>query len=171
MQKTSKTYKKISECYKQILTGKMLCIDPSTGSKSSNPGYAWYEKGELIESGEIIVDKEANRNVRLYEIARCLREDFDDPDVMVIEYIPPVTYKKGLKMNNISIMALQKAIGAIISSKLVPHFLEIPAVSWKVYKPHNYKKTDAWDAVCLGLCALAVSKDIEEDLKVKRNKT
>lgn len=154
----SKTYQRIRPIRNKILKGKMLCIDPSTGSKSSQPGYAWYDNGKLIESGEIIVDITADRNTRLYEIARCIREDFDKPDVLVVEYIPPMTYRgRANQMNSMSLMALQKAIGAIIGARPVDHLLEIPAASWKAWKPDNYKKTDEWDAICLGLCALGLA--------------
>ena len=51
--KKSKTELAIEQCYQIILSGKILCVDPSTGSKSSRPGFAWYESGELKESGTI----------------------------------------------------------------------------------------------------------------------
>jgi hypothetical protein len=164
MSKQSKTYKRIEPIADIILTGKLLCIDPSTGSKSSVPGYAWYEKGKLVESGEILVDIGGDRNTRLSEISRCIREDFDKPDVLVVEYIPPITYKGGgNQMNNISIMALQKAVGAIIGARPVSHFVEIPASSWRKYKPKDYIKSDVADAECIGLCAIGLAKLSKED--------
>jgi len=159
----SKTYQKIKPIRNVILKGNLLCIDPSTGSKSSNPGYAWFENGKLIESGEIIVDVTGNRNERLYEIARCIREDFAVPDVLIVEYIPPMTYKgRTNQMNTVSLMALQKAIGAIIGAVKVKHLLEIPAASWRAWKPDNYVKTDEMDAICLGLCAIGLAR-LEKD--------
>ena len=155
--KNSKTYKKIAPVSNEILTGKLLAIDPSTGSQSSQPGYAWFEAGELKESGEIDVDISGDRNTRLAEISRCLREDFDQPDVLVVEYIPPVTYGSGIRMNKVSLMALQKAIGAIIGARLVDHCIEIPSASWRAWKPDNYVKSDEMDAICLGLCAIGLA--------------
>lgn len=163
MAKKTKTYQAIEKCYKEILTGTMLCIDPSTGSKSSRPGYAWYEKGHLKESGEITVDLGANRSKRLYEISRCVREDFPKPDILVVEYIPPVSYKgTATRMNTVSLMALQKAIGAIMAAHPFEHLLEIPASAWRVYKPDNYEKTDEFDAICLGICAVETALKIQE---------
>lgn len=164
--KTSKTYQAVSKCYREILEGTMLAIDPSTGSKSSRPGFAWYKGGKLIESGEIIVDLKANRSKRLYEIARTVRDDFEKPDVLVVEYIPPVSYRgRSTSMNGLSLMALQKAIGAIIGAHPFEHLLEIPASAWRKYKPDEYVKTDEWDAICLGLCAVETAKLVKKSKK------
>jgi hypothetical protein len=142
----------------------MLAIDPSTGSKSSRPGFAWYEAGVLKESGEISVDLKANRSKRLYEIARTVREEFPVPDVLVVEYIPPVTYRgSATKMNGVSLMALQKAIGAIIGAHPFEHLLEIPAAAWRKYKPEDYVKTDEWDSIVIGLCAVETAKQVKRD--------
>lgn len=162
--KQSKTYLSISKCYREVLEGTMLCIDPSTGSKSSRPGFAWYEKGVLKESGEIIVDLKENRSKRLYEIARTVREDFPKPDVLVVEYIPPVTYRTSEHgMDGVSLMALQKAIGAIIGAHPFEHLLEIPASAWRKYKPDDYIKSDEWDAIVLGICAVETANQIYKD--------
>lgn len=161
--KKSKTYEAISKCYREILEGTMLAIDPSTGSKSSRPGFAWYEAGVLKESGEIQVDLKANRSKRLYEIARTVREEFPVPNVLVVEYIPPVTYRgSATKMNGVSLMALQKAIGAIIGAHPFEHLLEIPAAAWRKYKPEDYQKTDEFDAITLGICAIETAKLVEK---------
>ena len=161
MNKTTKTYKSIEPIADIILEGTMLCIDPSTGSQSSMPGFALYEKGIKIESGIIEVDPTLNRSLRLYEISRCVREDFKDIDVLTVEYIPPVTYKGKGGMNSVSIMALQKSIGAIMAALPFEHLLEIPAASWKVYKPKEYEKTDEWDAICLGLCVVGIAEFVK----------
>ena len=162
--KKTKTYESVEQCWQEVLTGTMLCIDPSTGSKSSRPGFAWYEKGELKESGEIIVDLKANRSKRLYEIAKTVREDFPLPDILVVEYIPPVTYRgSGHGMNGVSLMALQKAIGAIIGAHPFEHLLEIPASAWRKYKQEWYEKSDEHDAITLGICAIETAKLVKFD--------
>jgi hypothetical protein len=162
MNKKTKTYQSIIPCYDKILTGTMLCIDPSTGSRSSLPGFALFENGQLFESGVITVDINLNRSKKLYEISRTIREDFDPPDVLVVEYIPPVTYGTGNRMNGVSLMALQKAIGSIIAAHPVEHLLEIPASAWRNYKPDNYIKSDEMDAITLGLCAVSIAKHIKD---------
>ncbi len=161
MNKTTKTYQAIKPLAKLLVEGKVLCIDPSTGSQSSMPGFAYYEAGVLKERGIIKVDHRLNRSLKLYEIARTIREEFPVPDVLIVEYIPPVSYKGG--MNSVAVMALQKAIGAIMGAHPFEHLLEIPASAWKSYKPEAYEKSDDWDAVCLGLCALTVASEIIQE--------
>jgi len=170
MNKNTKTYAAIESMWRTILNGTMLCIDPSTGSRSSRPGFAWYDKGVLKESGEITVDMEAHRSKKLYEISRTIREDFPLPDILVVEYIPPVTFRTGIKMNKVALMALQKAIGAIMAAHPFDNLLEIPPTSWRSYKPANYVKTDEMDAVCLGLCAVGVAKDIQQEYEKQERK-
>ena len=163
MNKKTKTYKAIEPLVDVILDKTMLCIDPSTGSQSSMPGFALFEKGIKVESGIIEVDHKLNKSLRLYEISRCIREDFKDIDLLVVEYIPPVGYKGG--MNSISLMALQRSIGAIVASLPFENLLEIPAASWKAYKPEEYEKTDEWDSICLGLCAIAIATYVKVEGK------
>ena len=171
MNKTTKTYQAIKPLVKILTRGKVMCIDPSTGSTSSMPGYAYYEKGVMMESGIIEVDHRLNSSLRLYEIARTIREDFPVADLLIVEFIPPVTYVGG--MNSIALMALQRSIGAIVSAHPYEHLLEIPASAWKSYKPEGYVKSDEWDAVCLGNCAITVAHEIlaEDDMKPKVKKT
>lgn len=170
--KTSKVYINIKQLKDVILTGKILAIDPSTGSRSSMPGFAWFENGKLIESGEINVDFTDERHEKLYEIARTIREDFSEPDLIIIEYIPPVRYGRG-GMNNISIMALQKSIGAILSARKIKYMLEVPAITWRNYKKPDYYKSDVKDAETLGYCAIGIAEFInktDNEKKIKKAK-
>lgn len=167
--KTTKLYKAMLKCYNEVLDGTFLAIDPSTGSKSSVPGYALFEKGQLVESGEIITDIHANRSKRLYEISRTIREEFPKPDVLAVEYIPPVSYKGSAnRMNSTSLMALQKAIGAILVAHPVDHLVEVPAITWGKYKPEDYVKTDEYDALSIGYCVIAHAKFIKEIKEKKK---
>lgn len=164
MNTKSKTYQKIKPLAKLITTGKLLCVDPSTGSQSSMPGFAWYNKGELEESGVIEVDARLNRSLRLYEISRTIKEEFPKPDILIVEYIPPVRYKGG--MNSNALMALQKAIGAIMAAHPFENLLEIPEAAWRSHKPEKYIKSDEWDAITLGICAINIAKQvIQEETK------
>lgn len=162
MNKKTKTYQKIKPLASLILNGKVLCIDPSIGSAASRPGYAWYENGELVESGEIVNRLSDNKSKRLFEIAETIRTDFPVPDVLVVEYIPNNVYKRS-KMNSIGIASLQRAIGAILGARPFEHLLEIPTVSWMHYRPDDYKKTDEWDAIVMGICVVSVARQIIED--------
>ena len=169
MNKNTKTYQSIKPLASLILDGKILCIDPSTGSQSSMPGFAWYEKGKLVECGTIEVDYRLNRSLRLYEIARTIREDFPVPDILIVEYIPPVSYRGG--MNSVAVMALQKSLGAIIGALPFQNLIEIPTSAWKKYKTEDYVKSDEWDAITIGRCAVEVAKEIlEEPDKIEEEK-
>ena len=163
MNKKSKTYQRIKPLVETILTQNMLCIDPSTGSYSSMPGYALFKKGKKIESGIIEVDPKLNKSLKLYEIARTIREDFSDTaiDLLVVEYIPPMSFKGG--MSGVAIMSLQKSIGAIMGAMPFTNLLEIPVASWKAFKPKDYVKTDEYDSICLGLCAIGIATWIVEN--------
>lgn len=156
--KTTKTYKQIEPLSELITTGRMLCIDPSTGSTSSKPGFAVYNQGELLEAGEIDLDVKMNRSKRLYEISRTIREEFQLADILCVEYIPPVSYRGG--MNSNAIMALQKAIGAILAAQPFEYLLEIPASAWKQAKDDDYYKSDMMDSVYLGKYVIDLAEHI-----------
>ena len=159
--KKSKTFIKVSKLTDPILNGKMLAIDPSTGSASSMPGYALYENAELVESGIFEIDPR-RRNYRFYDIARILREEFPPVDLLAVEYIPAIRYKGGVSQT--TVMKLGKAVGAILSAKEWPNIIEVPTASWKWHKPDNYEKTDEWDAITIGLCCINLAREaIEEE--------
>ena len=159
MNPNSKTYKKIKPLAPLILSGKILSVDPSTGSAGSMPGYACFTKGKLIESGILEVNYRQKTHLKLYEIAKSIREEFEMPDILLVEQISIVIYK-GSKISPFGMSSLQRSIGAIIGARPFPNLIEIPAASWKKYKPDNYIKTDEFDSVSIGLCAIEVAKEI-----------
>lgn len=154
--KLAKYKQMIKDCADCCLTGRMLAVDPSTGSKSSMPGYAIFDKGELVESGIITVDLAGNRSERLYEINRTLREDFTGPfDVVAVE---SAGFFIG-KMNPASIISLQRAIGAIIAAHPVKCLVEVPSNVWQKHAYKGYIKGDEQDAICIGLCVINTAKE------------
>jgi hypothetical protein len=156
----------IAEAANLIVTGRLLAIDPSVGSANSMPGYAVFEAGKLVENGTIQVDHKEPVSKRLHEINRCLREDFERPDVVAIE-MPPLINLRGMghRMNAVSRAGLQRGIGAAIAAWPVDHIVEIPPASWSKFKPADYVKGDAQDALVIGLAvlALAARTPIKED--------
>ena len=149
----------IAQAASQILTGRLLAIDPSVGSANSMPGYAVFEAGVLVENGTIQVDFRQPVSKRLHEINRCLREDFDCPDVVAIE-MPPLINLRGLghRMNAVSRAGLQRGIGAAIAAWPVDHIVEIPPASWAKFKTETYVKSDAADALTIGLAVIALAQ-------------
>ena len=71
-----------------ILKGTVIAIDPSCISSSSVPGWAVYRKGILESSGTIEgISPYVDLNRRLMYIGRYIRENFEEPDVLVLEKI------------------------------------------------------------------------------------
>lgn len=142
---------------------KVLAIDPSSGA-SSPVGYAIFEDGELVESGVIEVPK-GNGSERLHHINECLRNDFEKPDVLVVEMIPRVRILKPV---------LTQSVGAIMSAWPCSEFVEVPVRSWKAYVEANpeatkgYEKGDEWDAIVIGLTYLSGSVNIEHNRKTRK---
>lgn len=153
--KTPRYMKAIIDCADCILTGTLLAIDPSTGSKSSMPGFAVFQKGELIESGIIKVDLKGNRAQKLYQINHTLRTDFGAPDVVAVESAGYFISK----MNPASIISLQRAIGAVIAAWPVKCLVEVPSNVWQRYVPANYVKGDEMDAVAIGMCVIYKARE------------
>lgn len=149
MIRLSKTDQSIDNYKHLVLKSYILCVDPSTGSSSSLPGYAIYESGKLKESGVIQVPLGASKNKRLYEIRRTLQEEFKVPDILVIEHIQSVLFP-GSKMNSDSLAGLQRGVGAILSAFNVDNVIEVSPVAWKRIIDEDYKKSDEADAVYMG---------------------
>lgn len=168
MSKRSKTklpkYKlAIQDCTDVILNGTLLAIDPSTGSKSSMPGFAVFIKGELVESGTIEVDLAGNRAQKLYQINHILRTDFKAPDVVAVENI---SYFVG-KMSPASVVSLQRAVGAIVAAWPVKCLVEVPSNAWQKHQFAGYFKSDANDSICIGLTCINIAKEFLNEQKLK----
>ena len=164
---TSKAVKEIQGCYAEILNGRILCIDPSVGSGSSMPGYAIYEKGEKVDSGIIEVEAvKKHVGFRLQEIGKCLREEFGEFDVLVIEDIPPFRAGKGIRHGaRKSHVSLLKSVGCIFGAAQFKHLVNIHPRTWQKWKDDDYTKSDHADAVYIGIAALGMAKLIEEKNK------
>ena len=143
-----------------LLTGTVVCIDPSIGSKSSQPGYAVYIKGELEDSGFIDLGTAATGTVaqRLHKFRMTLELDFPTPDIVVVERI--VINPKAVGYNNVSVLKLNQAVGVTMSQWDVP-VIEVSPMSWKATAKtlDNYEKSDEWDSVALGWCCLTKAKE------------
>jgi hypothetical protein len=137
-----------------ILNGSILSIDPSSGSKNSQPGYAIYRAGQLVDSGFIAVKAGEALHKRLFYLGNCLREQFEKPDVVVTENIPPFFPKEGeSRFFNMSIVSLQRAVGVVQAAFDVP-VIEVAPITWRKNIPDNYRKTDEADAIMLGLTVI-----------------
>lgn len=134
----------------RILSGYVLAVDPSSGGKSM-PGYAIYRAGKLEDSGIVEVEPGMPRD-RLYEINRSFREDFPEPDVLVIEnvqFMPSGTGSAAFGFTK-ALVSLQRGIGAILSAYPNPKLVEIAPVTWRRFLPTGYQKSDENDAIMMG---------------------
>lgn len=137
-----------------IASGEMLCIDPSSGSSGSLPGYALFRAGQLVDAGTISIPRGGRAiHSRLWLLRNALETEFKKPDILCVELIAPVIPTgKGTFLHK-SAAALIKSVGAILSCWDVP-VIEPSPMSWHAVAPKDYVKSDAKDAQMLGWCAL-----------------
>lgn len=130
------------------MAGAILSIDPASGA-GSMPGFAYFANGRLVESGVIEVPRGRKMHQRLQYIGKCLREDFQKPDVLVIEEVPP--------FHNKASIVLFKAMGAIIASVDCAAMLSVTPSAWHALAKtfdFEYTKSDEKDAIILGYTAM-----------------
>lgn len=132
--------------YRQLLlNGRVVVMDPSSGSRESMPGYAVAVGGKLAEAGTIRLPLEAELHVRLQALRKCLTTQFDNPDVLVVENLPP--FVNGF---NKSILSLHKSVGVIIASFDCHALVEVAPSMWHKFEPENgYHKSDVNDAIIM----------------------
>lgn len=160
---------KIDEYRDVILTGKILSIDPSVGSASSMPGYAIAEEGILVESGLIKLPIHLPLHLRLAELGRVLREDFESPDLIILEYIGGYAFGP-LRYNINAYHSLIKAAGVASSATYTEKLIEVPPSVWKKYTDEDYVKGDEADAVYLLKYVLMAAKGTLPEPKVFERK-
>ena len=143
----SRLHKQLQDHVETLRTGTLLAIDPSSGSQSSQPGYAIFKAWQLLDSGIIRIKPRAALSNRLFELADALRQDFDTPDILATEGISIIMSGSGFA--GPGMVSLQRAIGVVQSCFPVP-CLEVAPVTWRKYIPSTYIKTDENDAIMIG---------------------
>jgi hypothetical protein len=145
---------------KLITTGHVLAIDPSVGSKDSQPGYSYWIAGELEDSGLIHLGSAATGSIpqRLHRLRTTLEAEWA-PDILVVERIV-INIKAAKSYHGPAVLKMNQAIGACMSQWGVPT-IEVSPMSWKATAKRwgRYEKSDENDAIALGMCV--VDKAIE----------
>jgi len=142
-----------------ISQGYMLCLDPSCGSSSSMPGYAIYRAGEFVESGVIYVVPQWPLHIRLQAIGQCLRSEFGEPDVAVVESIPVRAIGRGRSRRGHA--SLLQAVGAMICSVNCSNVIYIDPRIWHRHTQEGWSKGDASDAQAMGNCVIEILGEIQ----------
>ena len=145
-----------------ILKGTMLCVDPSSGSAGSMPGYAVYVNSCLVESGTLKVNHKMEIGTRLRQIVELLGalEDRLHPDLLVIERI------RGNRAHNY----LRWACGVIVAALTCPH-IELCISTWRAWiDKATYDKGDEADACQFGLAMIKLANGEQLPKKVRTKK-
>jgi hypothetical protein len=155
--KPTKLSQSVKKCAKELTTGTVLAIDPSIGSQSSSMGYAVYKAGQLIDAGKLDIRSSLSKHKKLRMIRDCLMTEFENPDVLVIEWIPPMRINKGGPQAGSLTQGwvnLHQAAGAAMASVETNHVVEVAPVTWRKYINSEYEKGDVADAVLIGYAAI-----------------
>jgi hypothetical protein len=141
------------ETHEDILAnGRVLSIDPSSGSAGSMPGYAYCVGGVLLEAGTFDIELREVSG-RLWAFAEALRRDFAGKvDLLIIEEIPPFMQSAGSSFRSRSVVNLHMSVGAALGVFGLHPVIYVPPAAWHadVKKlPFDYKKGDDTDACML----------------------
>jgi len=137
----------------KLLEGRILAIDPSSGGISkygagSQCGWAIFNKGQLEDSGIIMMDHGKPKEIRLKKLGDCLRLEFGDTfDVLVIEKIAS---------GRMTHESLINACGAFMSNLDADSMIEVNVKSWQAIasRAGGWKKDDEYDAIYIGLATI-----------------
>jgi len=147
----SNIYDQIKGHKKEILEGTMLAIDPSSSSARSDPAWALFHKGKLVESGIIPVDKKQP----IYE---KLREQFDWIYGMYGEGLDVIAVEKIRKGH----AYLRWSSCLAFLACRAPLVLELSPVTWHNFVGDNYDKSDEQDAITIGECIVHLATKLKE---------
>jgi hypothetical protein len=169
---STKLYKSVSQHVEAVLGGRMLVLDPSIGSDSSQPGYAIREAGQLTDSGVIDMPRYEDRSRRLWYLRQTLQQQFTEKfDVVVIEDIPTHRFSRGrggrVFANAKAQIPLHKAVAVIESCFSCPVIFIAP-VTWHSFAPLDYIKSDESDAIVMSHAVVEVAKHVKQRAEGKR---
>lgn len=157
--KQTQAQQSITSCKSLILSGTLLAIDPSSGSRGSMPGYAFFRAGVCEEWGIIQLDHKQSLKEKLWNLGNWLRVKYPKVDVLIMENIPPFMSSAGTGFKNAAVVNLHKSIGAVFSAVYSSMCIEVTPQSWHAWLRHKgledtYDKNDANDALILALYTL-----------------
>jgi hypothetical protein len=157
--KTSKVYSDVKDNLTLVMKGKLLAVDPSIGSTSSMPGWAFYDAGELIESGTLSINPKQSVWARLQDLARLIRQLYKHfgIDILVYEDIPSQRQGGGNANAHASLLKAQGAIMAVPGPRA---YVGIMPISWKRMARSTYVKSDEADAVEIGWIVINIAQYI-----------
>lgn len=160
--KTSQVYSATKQNLKPLLEGVVVCVDPSIGSTSSQPGWAVYRQGEFITKGTIPISPTLPVWKRLRMLANGIRRLYLEfnPDVLVYEEITAVNNRFGGGNANAH-ASLLKALGVILSVPGPDSYVGIFPASWKKQARPEYVKSDENDAEELGYVVIQLARRIQ----------
>lgn len=149
----TKFKKKANKLNDKLLNGRVIAIDPASGS-TSMPGWALFEAGELIAMGTIKINSKLPIQGRLNTMFFALSQGVGHPppDVLVMEEI----------RGSMAHAFLFWACGTIAAAFSESDLLELPISFWKAVIPEGYEKADDTDAAYIGLAAIELAKEQHE---------
>jgi len=138
----------------KLLTGRVVAIDPASGS-TSMPGWALFQEGALVAKGVVQLNPKLPVQGRLNALFFALSEGIGHPppDVIIIEEI----------RGRMAHVFLTWACGVIVSAFSESELLELPIGFWKAVIPEGYEKSDEEDAMHIGLAAIELAKELQDD--------
>lgn len=142
-----------------ILRGSVLVIDPSSGSRSSSPGYAEIVNGEIVDSGTIEIPYSKKVHERLRNIKTSLDKEFTSRkyDLLVLEALNIHQFKR-MRAGSLLIESVGVFLACIPSDEV----LYVSPVSWHAYVRRtygdNYEKSDEKDARMMAELVISIAK-------------
>ena len=161
--KDTNIYRDIRGAGAIIHTGGTFSVDPSIGSMSSMPGWAYYFNSELVASGTVVIDPGAERWVRLktlYEELHKLSSSLEI-DTCVFEQVPVSAHGGRSQVGHASLLM---ACGVVQAAVAAEYFIGITPIVWKSRTSDDYVKGDEEDAVEMGriVCRISQLMQVED---------
>lgn len=141
-------------------SGRVLAVDPSSGSSGSMPGFSFFKGATLIESGTFEITL-GDIGRRLWSLTAGLKEAFPEIDLLIIEDLPPFMQTKGTTFRSKGTVNLHMSVGAIYGACGYAPVIGVPPIAWHADArrlPFEYQKDDENDALMLALAVFNRAK-------------
>lgn len=154
MARKSKPSNPTEHCRSELLDGKMISIDPSSG-KSGVAGFARFDGGYLVDYGVITIPYSTSSYKRFQSLRKKLETDHgEEVDVLVIELL------KSVRSVHYNVKSVLVQAAAVIAASLNWNKCAIvSAMSWQAIAKRlgGWIKRDDVDAVYMGYAAIALA--------------
>lgn len=149
---------------KRILEGRMLVLDPSSGSYEHSPAYSMWERGKLVDAKAIpvpgkYIGRAQLKFHRAHHISSWMRDNLPAVDICVVECTRDEPDSKTVMQSFVTLKGIEMTMAAAAVPRVLEdlYYIALHPTTWRLGMPADYVKDDIQDSIQIGQTVIAMA--------------